>query len=65
MKSLDELRAEHRTHNENYVGSPVAPLPSYPERDGDLKPWSFWEKQQRRNCRRWLGGEYFDELEGK
>jgi len=66
MKTISELMAEHREKNEFYEGSPVAPLPSYPEREnGNMKSWEYWEQEQRENCRRWLGGEFFDELDAR
>ena len=63
MKTISELMAEHREKNEFYEGSPVAPLPSYPERDGDMKSWEHWEQEQCENCRRWLRAEFFDRLD--
>ena len=48
MKTADELMREHRAINEEYAGSPVAPLPEHPEDDPDVTivSWEHWERQQ-------------------
>jgi hypothetical protein len=48
MKKMSELLKEHKKLNPLYEGSPVAPLPTYPEKGEGmtLKDWGHFERQQ-------------------
>jgi hypothetical protein len=48
MKTIEEMQAEHEALNPLYVGSPVAPLPRYPEKElgYNAKPLEYWTQQQ-------------------
>ena len=46
MKTDEELMLEHKAFDPDYEGSPVSPLPTFPEKEGPMKPWAHWEKQQ-------------------
>ena len=46
MESDAELMAEHKAFDESYEGSFVAPLPEYPEKEGPMKSWEHWKRQQ-------------------
>ena len=49
MTTIKELMHEHRELNPDYEGSPVAPLPTRPEKDPSYTqvPWEKWERQQK------------------
>jgi len=49
----------------NYTGNRTScPRPSYTDRDGNSKPFEYWQKQQAENLRAGIGDYLFEYLDG-
>ena len=46
MASDKEMMAEHKAIYPDYEGSPISGLPTFPEKEGPMKSWEHWERQQ-------------------